>query len=276
MSPGRLQDRVAVITGSTSGIGRATAKLFAQEGAKVVVNGRRRERGEQVVAEIRAAGGTASFFHADVAQPDQVRALIAHAVETYGRLDILMNNAFSSPGRGGSVVDMEEYVWDGIVDVSLKAIYIACKHAIPVMIAHGGGVILNTSSVHGLLAARRSAAYETIKAGMINLTRQIAVDYGHQGIRCNAICPGFILVADDPEAWAREHPEHMRRAETIYPVGRPGHPNDIAHAALFLASDEASFITGHALVVDGGLTIQLQDSLAYLVESTLRERGGSW
>lgn len=276
MPSGRLQDKVAVITGSTSGIGQATAKLFAEEGAKVVVNGRRRERGERIVAEIVAAGGQATFHGADVAQAEQVRALVAHAVQTYGRLDILMNNAFSSPGRGGSIVDTPEHVWDGVMNVSLKAIYVACKEAIPVMIARGGGVILNTSSVHGLLATRHGAAYDTIKAGMINLTRQVAVDYGHQGIRCNAICPGLILVADDLEAFAREHPGVMGQAEAIYPVGRPGYPADIAHAALFLASEEASFITGHALVVDGGLTIQLQDALAHHVEATLRERNWAW
>jgi len=273
---GRLQDKVAVITGSTSGIGQATARLFAQEGAKVVVNGRRRDRGERIVAEIQAAGGTASYYYADVAQADQVHALVQYAVDTYGRLDILMNNAFSSPGRGGSVVETPEHVWDGVMDVSLKAIYVACKEAIPVMIAHGGGVILNTSSVHGILATRRGTACDTIKAGMINMTRQIAVDFGHQGIRCNAICPGLILVADDLEAYEREHPERVRQAEVIYPVGRPGYPLDVAYAALFLASDEASFITGHALVVDGGLIIQLQDALASLVETTLRERGGKW
>ena len=271
---GRLQGKVAVITGSTSGIGRATAQLFAQEGARVVVNGRRKELGEEVVSGIRAAGGEAAFFHADVSQSDQVCALIAFAKDTYGRLNVLMNNAYSS-ARSGDVVALEEAHWDASMAVSLKAVYLGSKHAIPIMIDSGGGSIINTSSVHGLLAARHSAGYETAKAGMINLTRQIAVDFGHQGIRCNAICPGLIIV-ERAEARLREHPEHLRRDEVLYPVGRPGRPLDIAQAALFLASDESSFITGHALVVDGGLTIQLQDSLSHMMEQTLRERGGEW
>jgi NAD(P)-dependent dehydrogenase (short-subunit alcohol dehydrogenase family) len=272
----RLQGKVAVVTGSTSGIGRATAVLFAQEGAQIVVNGRRKELGEQVVEEIRTGGGEATFFQADLFQSEQVRALVRFAAETYGRIDILFNNAISSaPGRGGSVVEMDEAVWDGAMNVGLKAIFLACKEAIPIMLSNGGGVILNTASVHGLLASHRAPAYDTLKAGVINLTRQIAVDFGHQGIRCNALCPGLIIVERWHERF-RDHPEQMRQAETIYPVGRPGYPIDVAKAALFLASDDASFITGHALVVDGGLTIQLQDSLTYLVENTLRERGWRW
>ena len=272
----RLQGKVAVVTGSTSGIGRATAVLFAQEGARVVVNGRRKELGEQVVEAIRAKGGDARFYQADLAHSEEVVALIRFAIETYGRLDILMNNAISSPpGRHGTVVDMDEAVWDGAMDVGLKAVFLACKEAIPTMISNGGGVILNTASVHGLLASRRAPSYDTLKAAVINLTRQIAVDFGHQGIRCNALCPGLIIVEKWDERY-RDHPEQLRQAETIYPVGRPGYPIDVAKAALFLASDDASFITGHALVVDGGLTIQLQDSLTYLVEETLRERGWKW
>ena len=273
----RLQDKVAVVTGSTSGIGRATAELFASEGAKVVVSGRRAEMGEQVAAGIRTAGGEARFFQADVGKSDQVRALIDFAVATYGRLDILVNNAFSWPEgvHNGSVVEIEESDWDYVFDVSLKAVFLACKYAIPIMIEHGGGAIVSTSSVHGVLAARNSAPYEAAKAGLINLTRQIAVDFGHQGVRCNVICPGAVIVERSEEAH-RQHPERRRRGSTIYPMGRVGYPIDCARAALFLCSDEASFITGDTLMVDGGLTVQLQDSLAGLVAETLRERGGVW
>jgi NAD(P)-dependent dehydrogenase (short-subunit alcohol dehydrogenase family) len=273
----RLQDQVAIVTGSTSGIGRATAELFASEGAKVVVTGRRAELGEQVVAGIRDAGGEARYYQADVSQTEQIRALIGFAVEAYGRLDILVNNAFSWPSgvRNASVVDMEESDWDYVQDVSLKAVFLACKYAIPIMIAHGGGSIVNTSSVHGVLAARQSAPYEAAKAGLINLTRQIAVDFGHQGVRCNVICPGAVIVERSEEVH-RQHPERRRRSSIIYPLGRVGYPIDCAKSALFLASDDASFITGHALMVDGGLTAQLQDSLAGLVAETLREHGGQW
>ncbi|MBC7237502.1 MAG: glucose 1-dehydrogenase [Chloroflexi bacterium] len=255
----RLAGKVALITGSTSGIGRATAELFAREGAKVVVNGRREELGWRVVEGIRAAGGEATFYRADVTVSEELRGLVQHAVDTYGRLDVLMNNAWSS--RLAPVLELSEEDWDYGVNVILKATFLGCKYAIPHMIAQGGGSIINTSSVHGVLAARRFLPYEPAKAGLIHLTRQIAVDYGHQGIRVNAICPGFIEIERSAE-WLAAHPEVHQWNRVLYPVGRHGVPMDIAYAALFLASDESSFITGHALMVDGGLTIQLQDSLA--------------
>lgn len=264
---GRLEGKVAIITGSTSGIGRATAELFAQEGCRVVVNGRRKELGEEVVAGICAAGGEATFFHADVSVSAELRALIEHAVARYGRLDVLMNNAYHA--THGNAVEISEEEWDADMTVLLKAAYLGSKFAIPLMTRTGGGSIINISSVHGVLASRNYVTYETAKAGLINMTRQVAVDFGHQGIRVNAICPGWIIV-NRTEEWVREHPEAIRHAEVIYPVGRPGWPIDIARAALFLASDESSFITGHALMVDGGLTIQLQDSLAHAVERWAR------
>lgn len=269
---GRLQDKVAIITGSTSGIGRATAVLFAQEGARVVVNGRRKELGEQVVEEIRAAGGTATFFHGDVGQSETIQAMIAHAVSTYGRLDIMMNNAHS--GRRGTVVSLSEEDFDATMATSLKAVFLGCKYAIPEMIKGGGGSIINVSSVHGVAASARNVLYDTVKAAIINLTRQVALDFGHQGIRANALCPGLIIIERMKERFADE--QNLRREEVLYPVGRPGYPIDAARAALFLASDDASFVTGHALMVDGGLTIMLQDTVAYMMEDALRERGGKW
>jgi len=270
---GRIQGKVAIITGSTSGIGRATAELFAREGASVVVSGRRESLGREVVAGIVQGGGRASFCRADVSDGKQIRTLVEHAVETYGRLDVLMNNAWS--GSHGTVVEIEEQAWDAAMAVTVKAVFLGCKYAIPHMIESGGGSIINTASVHGVLAGSRTASYETAKAGIINLTRQVAVDFGHQGIRSNAICPGWIVI-EKAEENVRQHPESLRRAEVIYPVGRPGYPIDCAYAALFLASSESSFITGNALMVDGGLTIQLQDSLAGAVEKALKERGGTW
>jgi 3-oxoacyl-[acyl-carrier protein] reductase len=261
---GRIAGRVAIITGSTSGIGRASAELFAREGARVVVNGRRAELGAQVVAGIRAAGGEAVFYHADITERGSIEQLVAFAVATYGRLDILMNNAWS--GSTESITEIEEEEWDAGMAIALKTVYLGCRHAIPAMIASGGGSIINTSSVHGLLASRRYSPYDAAKAAIINLTRQVAVEYGPQGIRCNAVCPGWIVV-ESHLAHGDIAPEDMRFTELIYPVGRPGKPIDVARAALFLASDEASFISGQALAVDGGLTAQLQDDLAARVRS---------
>ena len=264
----RLAGKVAVITGSSSGIGRCCAKLFCAEGASVVVNGFTREAGEQVVAEIRAQGGTAAYGYADVRRSEDLKQLIQFAVDTFGRLDILMNNAYH--GRSAAVVDQVEEHWDEVFAVSVKAAYLGCKYALPWMMEYGHGSIINTSSVHGLLGSSRNAAYDAAKAALLNLTRQMALDYGPSGIRVNAICPGWI-VTEHQEKWLAKHPERLRRQNWVYPLGRPGTTREVAQAALFLASDESSFITGHTLVVDGGLTIQLQDALAHKVEAGLRE-----
>jgi NAD(P)-dependent dehydrogenase (short-subunit alcohol dehydrogenase family) len=262
----RLADKVAVVTGSTSGIGRACAELFAAEGARVVLNGFTPEQGEHVAEGIRARGGTAHYFSADVRSSDDLQQLIRFAVETYGRLDILMNNAFC--GRSAAVVEQKEEDWDDVFASTVRAAYLGGKYAIPLMIQGGGGSILNTASVHGLLGGARGAAYDAAKAAIINLTRQMAVDYGRHGIRVNALCPGRILTEGKVE-WLKSHPEEVCRQKLVYPLGRPGTLKEIAMAALFLASDESSFVTGHALVVDGGLTAQLQDAVAAKVEEGL-------
>ena len=264
---GKLDGKVAVVTGSTAGIGRAIAVLFAAEGASVLVNGRRPEPGQATVEEIHAAGATAIFFQADVSRPDELRALVSQAVDTYGGLDILVNNAWS--GKLGTVLDIDEKTWDELFASTLKACYLGAKYALPHMIHAGGGVIINLSSVHGVLAARAFTPYDTAKAGIIQLTRSLAVDYGPSGVRVNAICPGLILTEYALE-FLEEHPEYRRQTKTVYPLQRPGLPIEVAKAALFLASEDSSFITGHTLMVDGGLTIQLQDSLAEALERRLR------
>jgi NAD(P)-dependent dehydrogenase (short-subunit alcohol dehydrogenase family) len=262
----RLVDKVAIVTGSTSGIGRASAQLFALEGAHVVVNGFPREAGEHVVQEIKAQGGDASYCHADVRRSEDLKQLIQFAVDTYGRLDILMNNAFA--GRSAPVVEQEEDDWDDVFAASVKAAYLASKYALPSMIAADGGSIINTASVHGLLPGRGDAAYASAKAALINLTRQMVVDYGKYGVRVNSLCPGRILI-EGAATWLAGNADDVRRQKLIYPLGRPGTMREVAMAALFLASDESSFVTGHALVVDGGLTVQLQDSFAEKVEAGL-------
>jgi NAD(P)-dependent dehydrogenase (short-subunit alcohol dehydrogenase family) len=267
----RLEGKVAVVTGSTSGIGRASAELFAEEGASVVINGRRQELGQEVADGIVDKGGRASFFRADLSESANVEALITYALDTYGRIDVLMSNAYS--GRSASVVDLAEAEWDAMYALMLKAPILACKYAIPHMIAQGGGSIINTSSVHGVLAARGNAPYNTFKAALINLTRQMAIDYGRYGIRANALCPGRI-VTEGKVAFLEANPDEVRRQKYTYPLGRPGTMRECAYAALFLACDESSFVTGHTLMVDGGLTAQLQDDTAkYVEEQVLAELG---
>lgn len=265
----RLSNKVAVITGSTRGIGRASAVLFAAEGARVVISDEGNAAwGEEAVAHIRNAGGTAHYVPADVRDPQALRRLIDSAVERYARLDILMNNAIT--GQSDAVVEQDEAEWDALFDSSIKAVYRGCKLAIPHLIDAGGGSIINTASVQGLLGSRRNAAYNAAKAAIINLTRQMAVDYGRHNIRVNALCPGRILTERKRE-WLETRPDEVRRQQIVYPLGRPGSAEEAAQAALFLASEQSSFVTGHALVVDGGLTAQLQDSVGATVDEALRD-----
>ena len=264
----RLEGKVALITGSTSGIGRATAKLFAANGARVVVNGRRRELGESLVEEIKAAGGEAVYLRADLIESQAVRDLVRAAVDTYGRLDVLMNNAYFAVM--GTATELDERDWDRAMAILLKAPYVACQEAIPQMIRQGGGSIINTSSVHGYLASNRFHVYDTAKAGLVNLTRSIALDFGPYGVRANAICPGAIIVERSEQRF-RDNPDLERRAALVYPVRRIGRPIDVAYAALYLASDESSFVTGTTLVVDGGMTCQLPDTLYRSFEGYYRE-----
>jgi NAD(P)-dependent dehydrogenase (short-subunit alcohol dehydrogenase family) len=197
--------------------------------------------------------------------------MVAETVERYGKLDVLYNNAYWN--KPGTVVDLDSADWDRAMNVMVKAAYLGCKYAIPEMIKAGGGSIITTASVHGYLAAASSAVYETAKSAVINLMREVAVDYGHQGIRANSICPGWIIT-EKGEARVRENPEQVRRAEELYPAKRGGRPIDIAYGALYLASDESTFVTGTALVIDGGLTCQLQDSLIYRMEPYYQKRFG--
>ncbi len=259
----RLADKVAIITGAAQGIGKGTAKLFAQEGAKVVIADIDEVKGRQAADEITASGGEAAFVHTDVEQEDDIKEMVRFAVERYGKLNVLMNNAYWN--KGGTVVELERADWDKAINVMVRAIYLGSKYAIPHLIEAGGGSIINTASVHGYLAAAHSAVYEASKAAVINLSRQIAVDFGPRGIRCNAICPGWII-NERTEEYLKQHPEAYDRNVQFYPVRRGGRPIDIAYGALYLASDESTFVTGTALVIDGGLTCWLQDSLGYHLE----------
>lgn len=274
---GQLAGKTAIVTGSTSGIGKATALLYAQEGANVVVTGRRAELGAQVVEEIKARGGSALYVRTDVGVAEDLRAMVRSAVEAYGRLDILVNNAISFiEGSAGSVLEVTEEGWDVVLRTGLTAIFLACKFAIPEMIKAGGGAIINMSSVHGLMAGFGMCSYNTVKAGILNLTRALAMDFGRYGIRVNAICPGYIITEREL-AWKQDarYASMMRYKDlttpTIYPLGRAGRPEEVAQACLFLASEASSFVTGATLAVDGGLSIQVHEALINPLAELFRE-----
>lgn len=250
-----LQGKVALITGAAQGIGRATALLLAAHGAYVAVTDLMAEKGAAVVAEIRAAGGVALFIQTDVSQHAQIEAAVAQTVATWGRLDIVVNNAYWS--QHGNVIELAEADWDKSMAVMLKAIYLFGKHAFPVMIKQGGGVMINIASVHSEAVHPRYPVYAAAKAGVLNLTRQMALDFGPHHIRVNAICPGWIVTEH-----VNVSPAVLQRAAQVYPLRRTGVPDDIAKTVLYLVSDLASFVTGHALYADGGLTVQLQDAVA--------------
>jgi len=246
---GRLDGRVALITGAGSGIGAATARRFAQEGACVVVVDINEPAARSVVGEIESKGGRAVAFRADVAEPEYAAAMIRHTVATFGRLDVLHNNATS--GEMGFLADMTVDAWNRTIAVNLTAPFLATKFALPVMMEQGGGVIVNTASPVALSAEPGLAAYAAAKAGVISLTRSTAIEHGRHRIRANCIVPGAIatpptLAIATAVEGARER---MLRAN---PFRRFGAPQEVANLVLFLASDEASFINGATYLVDGG------------------------
>ena len=243
---GRVTGKVAVVTGAASGIGEATAKRLAQEGARVVVADLDHENGRRVVAEIRGAGGAATFVATDLSMTAQVKQMIDRTQESYGRLDILHNNAIWF--RHAPAVELREEDWDRTLNVGLKACFLGAKFGIPLMRETGGGAIVNTASVHSLAGFRTCTAYDSAKAGLLGLTRVLALDYGPD-IRVNAVLPGAILTP----LWGESTEQERRRYAAMVPMQRLGTGADIANAVLYLASDEASFVTGTHLVVDGGL-----------------------
>lgn len=250
----RLQDRVAVITGAGSGIGRAAAVLFAEEGARVVVSDVIENRINEVVSVIRSAGGTAIGIHADISQAADVDRLIDRTLEHYGQIDVLYNNA-GIMDRMIPVADLTDDDWNRVLAVNLNGPFMLTRKVIPLMLrqGRGKGVILNTASVAGIQGARAGAAYTVSKHGLVGLTKNTAYFYGDLGIRCAAICPGGVETAIGigglPNAFGLEK---MQKGTANMP--KPAQPEEIARVALFLASDEASFVNGAVIVVDGGWT----------------------
>jgi meso-butanediol dehydrogenase/(S,S)-butanediol dehydrogenase/diacetyl reductase len=246
----RLKDKVALITGSGSGIGEATAKTFAREGARVVITDLNDDGGRRVAGEIHKAGGEAEFFHADVGVPSEIEKMIKFSVDRFGQLDILHNNAiFTAVGR---VAELTMEGWRKTMDVGLTAYWYATKCAIEVMLPRRRGAIVNTASVSGLAGDYTLGAYNAVKHGVVGLTKSTAIEYARKGIRCNAVCPGPI---GTPPLLRLEdsRPDVVARIREAIPMGRLGQPHEIANVVLFLASDEASFVTGSFFVADGGL-----------------------
>ena len=251
----RLKNKVALITGAGSGIGRAIATLFAKEGAKVVIADIDNKRGEETAQMIRESRGEAMFVHADVSKSADAERMVKTTAEKYGKLDVLVNNAAINPR--GTVVDTTEEIWDKVINVNLKGVFLVSKHAIPIMAERGGGTIINIASVNGFVALANEAAYDAAKGGVVMLTKAMAIDHSRQNIRVNCVCPG----ATDTPLLRRSinvalDPEKQRKTFMEYNVAlhRLIKPEEIAYAVLFLASDESSAVTGAAYMVDGGWT----------------------
>jgi NAD(P)-dependent dehydrogenase (short-subunit alcohol dehydrogenase family) len=249
----RLEGKVALITGAGSGMGRAAAELFATEGARIVVTDVVDDAGNATVAAVRAAGGDATYVRADVSRRSDCEAMVRCATDTYGALHVLYNNAGIFPADDGGVLDTPESTWEKVMEINLKGVWLGCRAGIPAMIASGGGSIINVASFVALVgAATAQIAYTASKGGVLSMTREIAVEYARRGIRANALCPGPIETPLLDELLS--DPDRRARRMVHIPMGRLGRADELARAALFLASDDASFMTGASLVVDGGIT----------------------
>jgi NAD(P)-dependent dehydrogenase (short-subunit alcohol dehydrogenase family) len=251
---GRFAGKVALVTGGGSGIGRAAASAFAREGANVVVAGRGLERLHETVRLIEETGGHALPVAVDVARAAEVEAMVEKTVQTYGRLDYAFNNAggfYLLCGRPALTADIAEEDWDHIVDINLKGIWLCMKYEIPQMLKRGGGAIVNTSSTDGQRGGPYRASYVAAKHGVIGLTKTAALEYAKQGIRVNAVCPGWIRTLPVKRR-IQDNPDSEQQIIAQQPIGRLGEPEEIAEAVVWLCSDAASFVTGDAMAVDGG------------------------
>ena len=251
---GSLKGKAVLITGGSSGIGRATALAFARQGARIVIGNRRIAEGEETLRLAREAGGECLLVKTDVTWPAEIEALVARTVEAYGRLDCAFNNA-GITGDMAKTADCTEENWDRTLAINLKGVWLAMKYEIRQMLKQGGGVIVNNASTAALVGMRGGPAYSASKGGVLQLTRTAALEYAKLGIRVNAVCPGFIATPmtgghasanPDLEAWMKK----------VQPMGRLGTPEEVAEAVVWLASDAASFVTGQPLVMDGGLIAQ--------------------
>ena len=247
---GRLDGKVALVTGGGVGIGAAVAQAFAREGAAVVVTGRRKEVLEQVVRQIERANGRALAVPGNVTDEPHVRAAVSQTVRAFGKLDVLVNNA--GIGEFGKLIhETDDQSWQTLMDVNLTGVFRFIRATVPEMLKIGGGSIVNISSIAGSVGLPLTAAYSATKGGMDALTRAVAIDYAKQGIRCNAVSPGLI---DTPMAEPLiQDPERLAQVMSAYPMDRPGKPEDVAYLVVYLASDESRWVTGTNIPVDGGM-----------------------
>jgi NAD(P)-dependent dehydrogenase (short-subunit alcohol dehydrogenase family) len=253
--PAGLEGKIALVTGGGSGIGRASAMAFARDGARVVVADVNTEGGEETVQAIKEAGGEAILVHADVSKGSAVAAMVRRTVEVFGRLDCAFNNAGVSGGSRNLTAEYPEEDWDRVISINLKGVWLCMKSEIPQMLKQGGGAIVNTASVAGLVGIRGTSAYIASKHGVAGLTKAAALEYAESGIRINAVCPGYIRTPLLQPILDR-YPGFEEQVIARHPVGRLGTPEEVAEAVVWLCSDAASFVTGHAMPVDGGYMAQ--------------------
>jgi NAD(P)-dependent dehydrogenase (short-subunit alcohol dehydrogenase family) len=251
-----FEGKVSFVTGAASGIGRAAALAFAREGAAVVAADVSEQGNQETVRLIEEQGGRALAVRCDVTRAEEVRAALAKTVETFGRLDFAFNNAGIEPRKPAPTAEYDEDEWDRILDINLRGVFLCMKHEIPLILKHGGGgAIVNTSSGAGVIGIKGSPAYTAAKHGVLGLTKAAALDYAAQNVRINAVCPGYIQTPM-MDRFTGGTPEGRAKVVAEEPVGRMGKPEEVAAAAVWLCSDAAAFMVGHALVIDGGQTIQ--------------------
>ncbi len=246
-----MDGKVALVTGGGTGIGEATSLLFAKAGAKVVVSDINVAEGEATAHAITSAGGDAIFVAGDVSKGEDVEKMVARCVDVYGRLDCAFNNAGIEGDTFVSIVDYSEEMWDRVIDINLKGVWLCMKHQIPQFLKQGQGAIVNMASVAGLIGGSLGSAYFASKHGVIGLTKAAAIEYGQSNIRVNAVCPGVIQTRMGAKVY-QDNPEIEPHVAAEHPLGRLGQPSEVAETVVWLCSDAASFVTGHAMTVDGG------------------------
>lgn len=251
----RLKDKVAIITGASFGIGRATALAFAKEGAKVVLASRRKEPGEKVAGEIRTQGGKVIYVSTDISKTEDVKGMIELAIDEYDKLDILFNNA-GVKASTVNVIDLTEEEFDRTIDIDLKGVFLCSKYAIPHMIKNQGGSIINCSSISAFIGQRLQGVYNAAKGGVELLTKCMALDFAKYNIRVNTVCPGWVRTEMNREQLASFTEKDWQEVKRLHPLGRIGKPEDVAPAVVYLASDESRWVTGTNIIVDGGYTAQ--------------------